>query len=66
MILFSDPAKQAKLEEAIRRGFIARQIDNDGIVRYILTQQGGLQWLGEKQIEAQIKAQQAYNNPFKK
>lgn len=40
MILYDDPAKQAKLEEAIKLGFINRQLDPDGVYRYILTPQG--------------------------
>lgn len=64
MNLFSDPKKQEKLEETIRRGFIISQIDNDGIVRYILTAQGQHQWILEKQFDAQAKAQRSYTNPF--
>ncbi len=48
MILFRDPLKQQKLEDAIQRGFIIRQTDPDGIVRYILTQMGQMQFMMEK------------------
>ncbi len=48
MILYSDPVKQTKLEEAIQLGFIIRQIDPDGIIRYILTPRGQMQMHIEK------------------
>lgn len=48
MILFCDQKKQAKLEEAIQRGFIIRTQDPDGITRYQLTQAGQMQWMAEK------------------
>lgn len=51
MIYFSDPVKEAKLQEAIARGFIAKQIDNDGIVRYVLTPHGQIMWAMERQIK---------------
>lgn len=53
--LFDDPKRQAKLEEAIARGFIIRTQDADGILRYQLTQAGQIQWLMEKQIAAMQK-----------
>lgn len=48
MILFSDSAKRAKLEEAIRYGYIARQTDSDGVEHYILTPRGQQKWMLEK------------------
>ena len=51
MILFCDEAKQAKLEEAIRRGYIIRHQDRDGILRYELTTNGANQWLLEKVLQ---------------
>lgn len=47
-ILYEDPARQAKLEEAIRLGFILRQTDPDGVLRYSLTNRGMCQWAIEK------------------
>ena len=46
--IYRDPAKDDKLREAIARGFIQKQIDPDGIVRYVLTQQGQIQWIMER------------------
>jgi len=54
-IYYADPAKQAKLEEAIARGFIIRTRDVDGIIRYQLTHNGQIQWIIEKQLEARKK-----------
>ncbi len=48
MILFRDPLKQAKLEEAIQRGFIVRQLGQDGIYTYALTAMGQMQWAMER------------------
>lgn len=48
MILYSDPVKEAKLQEAIARGFIVKHIDRDGIVRYELTPHGQMQWHVER------------------
>jgi len=39
-IPFSDGKKEAALESAVRKGFIARSIDPDGIVKYTLTLAG--------------------------
>lgn len=46
--LYDDPARQAKLEEAISRGFITRTQDADGILRYTLTPAGQMQWALER------------------
>jgi len=48
MIRYHEPEKQEKLEEAIRRGFINRQIHPDGVVCYQLTPRGMQQWIMEK------------------
>ena len=48
MTYFRDPAKAAKLEEAIRLGFIIRQLGDDGVYTYALTQRGLMQWVHEK------------------
>lgn len=47
MIYYSDPEKQEKLEEAIRLGFIEMSRDNDGLIRYKLTNKGMVQWQRE-------------------
>lgn len=46
--VYADPAKQAKLEEAIARGFIRRSRDPDGLLRYTITAAGLRQWAWEK------------------
>lgn len=52
MILFSDPEKQKKLEEAIRLGFIIRQEGQDGVYTYVITNHGMHQWMTEKMFGA--------------
>lgn len=46
-IRYSDPKKQEKLEEAIRRGFVIRHFDGK-IVTYELTIMGQVQWQSEE------------------
>lgn len=47
-IYYADPEKQERLEEAIRRGYIIRERDPDGVYRYILTQRGMNRWVNEQ------------------
>lgn len=60
MILYADPARQAKLEEAIRLGFINRTVHADGVPCYTLTQKGIQQWIHEK-IQASVQAGTAWH-----
>ena len=48
MTLYSDPKKQAKLEEAISLGLIIRTKEADGVYKYQLTQKGLHQWMFER------------------
>lgn len=48
MILYRDPAKDAKLKEAIERGFITQTVGADGVCQYTLTHAGMLQYVFEK------------------
>lgn len=48
MIPFRDAEKAAKLEEAIRRGYIIRHQYQDGMLGYELTQLGAQKWMLER------------------
>lgn len=45
---FHDPVRQAKLEDAIHRGLIIKNIHNDGVPEYKITMLGQAQWVAEK------------------
>ncbi len=50
MILYRDPEKAKKLQEAIARGLISLTIESDGVPKYSLTPMGQIQWAIEKNV----------------